>query len=180
MVSKHTVGRKSPLGYAKANDGKDHINIHSVGSTPLGRLLSHFSHTPFKHDVYGPFYSMEGFYYYLRSGAVDATAGHMRYLSGYRAKREGTKLPYVANPHFEQEIMAANYQKILQHPNIMELFVASELPFDHYYTFGENGIIIAPKNADWLIEGFEDIRRTMHLGLVPDCWVEVEKRHKPK
>lgn len=177
MIKKNTVDKKSPLGHYKVNDGKDHINIHSMGSTELGKMLSHFSHTPFTHEVYGPFYSMEGFYYYLRSGAVDAVAGHMRYLSGFRAKQKGTKLPYVANANFEQEIMAANYQKLINHPDILELFINSELPFDHYYTFGKNDVIIAPKNSGWLIEGFEAIRRALQLDTVPECWLEVAKRH---
>lgn len=177
MTNRNTPNLKSPLGFMKANDGKDHINIHSMGKVEIGRLLSHFSHTPFTHPAYGPFYSMEGFYYYLRSGAVDATAGHMRYLSGYRAKRKGTMLKYIANANFEQEIMAANYQKIIQHPDILKLFVGSELPFDHYYTFGNNDQIIAPKNADWLIEGFEAIRRAMKADTVPECWIAVEERH---
>lgn len=177
MNKRNTPNIKSSLGFMKATDGVDHINIHSMGKAEIGRLLSHFSHTPFTHPAYGPFYSMEGFYYYLRSGGIDVVAGHMRYLSGSRAKRKGTGLKYIANANFEQEIMAANYQKIIQHPEIMKLLIESELPFDNYYAFGEGELIIAPKIAPWLIKGFESLRHDLKTDTVPECWLEVAKRH---
>lgn len=167
----------SELGYKPENDGIDHINIHSRGKTHLGRLLSHFAHTPFIHPYYGPFYSMEGFWYYMRSGATDQK---LRYLSGFRAKTHGKKLAYVWYDNFKEDIMAANYQKILQVPCLAQMVVESHLPFDHYYTFGDSQIVITPNNYDWLCSGFEDIRTAMQEGMVPTCWENAEKRYLPK
>ncbi len=171
--SKHAAGDRSLMGFKPENDGVDHINIHSMGKTDLGRLLSHFAHTPFKHPYFASFYSMEGFWYWARSGGAE----QMRYLSGRRAKKAGQALPLVYYNDFRQDIIAANYQKIIQHPEISSLMIASELPFDHYYTFGDHGLVVAPKEAHWLIQGFEDIRLALKEGIVPSAWVEAEKRY---
>lgn len=175
--SKYAKGNHSLLGFSTATDGVDHINIHSVGKTELGRLLSHFAHTPFTHPFFGPFYSMEGFWYFARSGF---TEDRLRYLSGFRAKQAGRDLKYKYYDEFKEDIIAANYQKIIQHERIRELMVASELPFDHYYTFGPNSVHVTPKESEWLIKGFEDIRLALKEGTVPSVWVEAEKRYMTK
>lgn len=173
-VSKFTSGEKSMLGHTADKDGVDHINIHSVAKTELGKLLSHFAHTPFEHPYFGPFYSMEGFWYYARSGfSVD----RLRYLSGYRAKQVGRELDYKWYAEFKQDIIAANYQKIIQHDRIRDLMIESELPFDHYYVFGPKKILVTPQSADWLVQGFEDIRLALKEGVVPSAWLEAEKRY---
>lgn len=175
--SKHAIGDKSLLGFKTENDGVDHINIHSVGKTELGRLLSHFAHTPFTHPYFGPFYSMEGFWYFARSGFVES---RLRYLSGFRAKQVGKDLDYKWYKDFKEDIVAANYQKIIQRDNIRDLMIASELPFDHYYTFGPNSFHVTPQSTDWLVQGFEDIRLALKEGVVPSVWLEAEKRYLKK
>lgn len=175
--SKYEVGDKSLLGFTTGNDGVDHVNIHSVGKTELGRLLSHFSHTPFTHPYFGPFYSMEGFWYFARSGFTES---RLRYLSGFRAKQIGRELSYRWYKEFKEDIVAANYQKIIQHENIRNLVIASELPFDHYYTFGPNSFHVTPQSTDWLVSGFEDIRLALKEGMVPSVWLEAEKRYLKK
>lgn len=185
--TKHTANTCSIRGNTAAKDGKTHINIHTRGKTELGRKLSHFAHTPFIHPYFGSFYSMEGLWYYLRSGQTrkkegtppDATAERLRFLSGYRAKVAGKTLPYSWYEEFKEDIMAANYQKIIQTPGLCEEFVKSELPFDHYYTFGEGDVVVTPNNYDWLCEGFDDIREAMKNGEVPKCWINAEKRYTP-
>lgn len=175
--SKHVVGDKSLLGFTLNNDGIDHVNIHSVGKTELGRLLSHFAHTPFTHPYFGPFYSMEGFWYFARSGFIE---GRLRYLSGFRAKQVGKELGYKWYKDFKEDVIAANYQKIIQHENIRDLIIESELPFDHYYTFGPNSFHVTPRTTDWLVQGFEDIRLALKEGVVPSVWIESEKRYLKK
>lgn len=175
--SKYTSGNKSVLGFTSDKDGVDHINIHSMGKTELGRLLSHFAHTPFVHPYFGPFYSMEGFWYFARSGFNES---RLRYLSGFRAKQVGKELGYKWYKDFKEDIIAANYQKIIQHDNIRELMIASELPFDHYYTFGPNSLHVTPQSTDWLVQGFEDIRFALKEGSVPTVWLDAEKRYLKK
>lgn len=167
----------SLLGNSKVNDGVNHINIHSKGNTYVGKALSHFIHQPFLHPHYGPFYSMEGFWYFTKTGFNEKVANKMRYLSGYRAKQRGCELPYVKNEHFEDVIMAANYQKIIQNEQLRKEFVESSLPFDHYYTFGEGERIINPKGHEWLIEGFEQMRREMQADEVPSVWLRENERY---
>jgi hypothetical protein len=174
---KQAQGDKSLMGFTTDKDGVDHINIHSVGKTELGRVLSHFAHTPFTHPYFGPFYSMEGFWYFARSGFVES---RLRYLSGYRAKQVGRDLDYKWYKDFKEDIIAANYQKIIQHENIRDLMIASELPFDHYYTFGPNSFHVTPQSTEWLVQGFEDIRLALKEGVVPSCWLESEKRYLKK
>jgi hypothetical protein len=174
---KYVEDVRSILGFSVDTDGKDHINIHSVGKTELGRLLSHFAHTPFTHPHFGPFYSMEGFWYFARCGFNEKIGNRLRYLSGFRAKQTGKELPYQWYAEFKDDIIAANYQKIIQHENIRELMIKSELPFDHYYTFGPNSRHVTPKGAEWLVQGFEDIRTALKEGVVPQVWIEAEKRY---
>lgn len=184
--SKFTHGPTSVLGFKKENDTVDHINIHSMADSELGRKLSHFAHTPFVHPHFGPFYSMEGFWYFARCGFDEQLAHRLRYLSGFRAKQTGKSLPYKWSENFKEDIIAANYQKIIQNENICELMIASELPFDHYYTFGVKGDqdaakrIITPKDSEWLVPGFEAIRTALKEGVVPTAWIEAEKRYLAK
>lgn len=186
---KHSKGNTSLLGHTRENDNVDHINIWSRGKSELGRLLSHFNHQPFVHPHYGPFYSMEGLWYFARAGFNEKLTNRLRYLSGYRAKKLGRQFPYVKHDHFKEVIIAANYQKIIQNENLMKLMRDSELPFDHYYTFGdtdgkdegENLQHITPNNSDWLIEGFEEIRRALQADVEPQSWINANARfHAPK
>lgn len=176
--TKQAVGSKSDLGFTVDKDGIDHINIHPMAKTELGRLLSHYVHTPFTHPYFGPFYSMEGFWYFARNGFSDS---RLRYLSGYRAKQVGQEVKkYKSYDDFKQDIVAANYQKIIQHDNIRELVIASELPFDQYYINRLSGFHITPRSAEWLVAGFEEIRRALKEGIVPSVWLEAEKRYLKK
>lgn len=178
--SKYITGNMSIMGNVPEMDGITHIDIHSMGGTELGKLLSHFAHTPFTHPYFGPFYSMEGFWYYARCGFNETLAYKLRYLSGFRAKKVGKEFKMIKYDEFQQDIIAANYQKIIQNDRICDLMIASELPFDHYYTFSEGGRVVTPKEAGWLIQGFEDIRMALKEGVVPSVWLEVEKRYLEK
>ncbi len=168
-----------------ALDGVEHINIYSKGKTSLGRKLSHFTRTPFIHPHYGPFDSMEGFWYWLRSPKRDDT---LRNLSGKEAKDYGKKLPKGFYPEFWEDIQAANYQKVIQHPDIMQMLVDSELPFQHYYVFyprradhvnlhNSQRIIIFPRDHEVLCGGVEDLRQALREGRPTKAWEESEKRY---
>lgn len=166
------------------NDGIDHINIlwHKA-ATRLGHQLSHFTKMSFTHPYLGYFTSMEGFWFYIRSGRV---AEDLRYKSGFAAKQQGRLYEQKWNDHFEEDIMAANYQKIIGNSEsngntrLLEDFLASELPFTHYYLFDRpdgGKQKVAARGEDWMSKGFEDIRAAMKEGRVPDCWVNAEKRY---
>lgn len=173
-------------------DGKDHINIYSRGSTELGQLLSHFSNTFFNHPVFGPFDSMEGFWYYMRSKEKD---DQLRYLSGYAAKKYGRVLEPAWYDEFWEDVLAANYQKVIQNPHIKRMLMASTLPFQHYYLhfpprgFNEAAgayrgsektplpLIILPRDHHILVQGMEEIRQAVKEDRPSKHWEAAQLRY---
>lgn len=145
-------------------DGITHINIWSRGETDLGRGLSHFHHSPFIHPYFGPFNSMEGFWYYIKTAEQDDA---LRNLSGHHAKEYGRTLTGRWRANFREIINAANFYRIDQNDALEQLMYDSELPFDHYYLFGPGNILIRPKGYEWLVEGFEEIRTMVQQGKKP-------------
>ena len=101
----------------------------------------------------------------------------LRYLSGYKAKQYGKNFPIQRYEHFKEDILAANYQKILQHRTLHNLLVESTLPFRHYYMFGPGNVIVQPRDSNWLVTGFEDIRQALKQDRVPDCWATAAARY---
>jgi hypothetical protein len=170
------VKLQSDLGHKPDDDKKTHINIHSKAATPLGKLLYDFAHTPFTHPYFSSFYSIEGFRWYVSSGF---TEDRMRYLSGSRASRVGKTLRYVRNDNFAEDVMAANYQKIIQHEDIRQMMIESTLPFDYYYVDERSPLklVINPKWSEEFIKGFEEIRTALKQGVVPELWLRAEKRY---
>lgn len=168
-----------------SKDGVDYINIYSRGKTRLGRNLSHFARTPFIHPYFGPFESMEGFWFYMKTGKIH---DQLRYLYGNRAKQYGKNLATKYDVDFKEDILAGNYQKIIQNDGLRQAFINSELPLTHYYLFEQQvdafmdvgvrkSIVIFPKNSDWLIDGLEEIRIAMKQDQVPECWTNAAKRY---
>ena len=170
MTSTSVSGRAHRL----VDDGITHINIYSRGKTSLGRMLSHFQHMPFVHPAYGPFYSLEGFWFYMRSGMRH---DELRYVSGFKAKTMGKQFPLVTNPHFREDIVAANYEKIKQNSQLYNAVRDSTLPFDHYYIFGPQSILVNAKVSSWLVDAFEDIRQSIKNGVVPQSSINAELRY---
>ncbi len=167
-------------------DGVLFINIYSRAATRLGQKLSHFAQSPFHHPYFGPFQSMEGFWFYMKTGRID---DRLRYMYGYKAKQYGRELKMVRYQHFQEDILAANYQKIISNKPLMDAFVNSTLPFTHYYLhtpkvgvevpdgYEVKADVIFPPNSGWLIDGFEDIRTALKEGRIPQCWIDAEKRY---
>lgn len=158
-----------------AMDGVDHINIYSKGRTELGRLLTNFAHTPFVHPVYGKFESMEGFYYYLKSGGRPACEinhtlklERLRELHGFQAKEFGRKFDRVDMPRRQwyQILFTGLVEKVRQNQNVLEMLRESELPFVHYYLYGAK--VFAPPGHAWLTDGYTCIRENIRSGVFFD------------
>lgn len=155
--------------YRPEDDGVTHINVWSKGKTELGRLLSNFAHTPFKHPEYGHFSSVEAFWYWLSLGG---TNNELRTLYGYQSKQAGrlireeilkhSKLPFVED--FEAKIKSAILCKILQNESLKELLKNSTLPFSHYYVWGEpsNYKQTYPDEYAWIHEYIGDVREYLN------------------
>ena len=141
-------------------DGVDHINIYSKGKTELGRLLSNFARTPFNHPEYGRFESIEGFWYWAKTGYQH---DELKGLYGYQAKMTGKDYEIIHDDNFVNEIKRAIELKIKQTPKIMELLKGNRLPFKHYYIFKDKesnaDIVISPKEFKWIPYHILDISK---------------------
>lgn len=147
---------KTPI--IPAEDGVTHINIYSKGATELGRVLSNFAYTPFQHPVFGEFDSIEGFWYWLKTGQCH---DQLRKLSGFLAKREGKKLPVVQIPHFNEHVKEAIRCKLRQNQDIRIELAESALPFEHYCYFGDannNPKVVELPQHQWAVDEITLIR----------------------
>ncbi len=114
-------------------DGIDHINVYSKGETKLGRALSNFAELPFKHPLYGKFASMEGYWYWVKTGKMHE---HFREYSGFYAKKVGKQYEAIKNPNFELDIRQGIKCKLYQRPNLFRDLLNNNLPLKHYYCYG--------------------------------------------
>jgi hypothetical protein len=146
-----------PPKYTPDKDGIDHINLYSKSRTVLGRQLSNFAHSPFKHPEYGEFASVEAFYYWLSTGK---SHDHLRSLYGIHAKTAGQELEKVICTNFENEIVQAIRLKIKQNPMLAQVLAESTLPLAHYYWFGiiSNCKVCELPEHDYMVEALEQLR----------------------
>lgn len=148
-------------------DGVTHINIYSRSLCRLGCFLSHFPRTPFVHPLYGNFESMEGFWYYAKTGFKHEL---LRGLYGFEAKSFGKKLDIVKRDDFLEIIKEANRVKLKTFP-LMELALKNtNLPLTHYYVFGTweinnkvrqwhpGAVIREAKDSQWLLDFWNEER----------------------
>lgn len=140
-------------------DGITHCNIYSKGATPLGRLLSNFARTPFVHPTYGRFKSMEGFWYWLKTGRQH---NDLKELYGYHAKERGKTYSTVPMPEleFREEVCIALGLKIEQTPKLPQLLAESDLPLVHYYVY-HGKIVDRTKAHQWQIDFIESVRNEL-------------------
>lgn len=164
------------------NDGVDHINIYSKSKTELGRLLTNFSHTPFEHPKYGHFESVEGLWYYLRcKNLPDGTWSEfesvkvecLRDSHGFISKKLGRELlgtkidttDKTGIPEsFKEDIIEGIKCKLRQNRYICKMMKDSDLPFAHYYFYGDenkNPKVYYLPEYNWIIELLEDLRNKL-------------------
>lgn len=140
------------MDWMPSTDGIDHINIYSKGETVVGRLLTNFANTPFVLDGYGRFESVEGLWYYAKTGFKHE---HLRELSGVRAKTEGKKLERVQCDNFNRIIELGIQAKLRQNPRVLaKLIDTGNLPLTHYYYFGDksNPKVYRLPQYDWITQ----------------------------
>jgi hypothetical protein len=147
-------------------DGKHHINVWIRANTELGHMLSPQYTSLFTHPYFGPFNSMEGFGYYVRS--IDKLqAQELRHLSGKDARTFGRGLQLATVDDFFRIIHVANYYKITQNPRIKELMLASTLPFEHYFFIGPERVLTRPQGYQLVIRDFTELREMIREGREP-------------
>lgn len=135
--------------YSDYKDGKFYVNIYSRGITKLGRYLSNMSNLGFEHPEYGTFSSMEGFWYYIKTGKK---FDNLKTLQGFKAKEFGKSLSRIENSDFKKDLMSGLECKILQNSYLLELVLGNELPYVHYYVYGHpgNDKVFVPKDDGYL------------------------------
>lgn len=139
-------------------DGVTHINCWSKGKTTIGQLLSNFSQSPFKHPEFGYFASVEGFWYWLASGRQHE---NLRRLYGASAKSVGMQLETIPmnDEEFRERVLEAIRSKIEQNTGLREMFLATELPFFHYYVYGRSADVVVEKpQHQWQMDFLMQLR----------------------
>jgi hypothetical protein len=145
----------------KAEDeGVKHINTYSRSRTQLGRNLSNFARTPFNHPKYGKFNSVEGAWFWWKTGKLH---DRLKLMSGNRAKEEGSKLiprswrgQEITTDEFIQFIKECLQCKLRENTHILMELIATDLPLEHYYVVGDH-ILNKPKYK-WIWDEIERIR----------------------
>jgi hypothetical protein len=148
------------------NENVDHINIYSKSKTELGRLLTNFAKTPFTYEPYGSFQSVEGFWYYYLTGCKHEK---FKELYGFKAKQEGKLVREDrkdTNGLTEQDkeiLLEAIRCKLRQNKYICRMLKESELPFAHYYWYGEedNPKVYELNQYQWIVDEFERLRKLL-------------------
>lgn len=144
-----------------AYDGVTHCNVlHVKAATRLGRLLSNLADVSVHHPTHGRFRTAEGLWYYLKTGCKH---DDLRSMSGYEAKTFGKKLEVVWLNDFKEQFTEGLVEKIKSHDELKNLFLASTLPFVHYYCYyskkpGVPPRVIAPKDSQWLMDVLTELR----------------------
>lgn len=156
------------MKYNPLEDGVTHINIYSKAKTQLGKCLSNFE-LCYLNTEDGPFNSIEAYWYWLLLDGQDCPEREiLRDLWGYDAKKHGQTLvngdwPAPVNLNsFKDKIKRSMRNKIDQNDVIKDMFLKSELPFTHYYVFGNK--VINAKGCGWIIKEWEKIREEMKRG----------------
>lgn len=140
--------------YYPERDGVDHVNVYSKGRTELGQLLTNFADTPFRHPEHGWFRTVEGFWYWLKTGMQ---YDQLRDVSGWEAKMLGRKWPSIEVEHFDEKIKTAIRAKLIQHPNILSMLIDNELPLAHYYVIQGR---IKQAGYEWINEYYTQVRNS--------------------
>ena len=148
------------------NEGIDHINVYTKSNQELGRLLTNLSDIPFTHPKYGYFKSVESFWYWYLTGCVH---DELKQMGGFQAKKYGqtlrdARVDKEGLTDIQKEvILSAIRLKLKQNQNILKLLVHSDLPFTHYYYYGdiENPKVVHLPQYSWIIDELERIRKIL-------------------
>lgn len=180
------------MKYHPKNEGKDHINAYSKSLTSLGKKLTNFYYSPFEHPKHGNFNSVEGLWYYLKTGRV---FNQFRKLSGYEAKKEGQKIQKsigmydssdktFLSDEFKEDIKEGIRSKLRDNVGILNELISTDLPIAHYYYFGDpeksNVRIKELTEYKWIIDEIEKIREISKQHLEKNQKKKFTKKRKNK
>lgn len=150
------------------NDGVDHINIYTKANTALGKWMSNLSFSPFTHPDFGSFLCVEGAWHWFFTGCQ---YNEFRFKSGFEArkladlyKKDKVNLDRELTAFEKMIIQQFIHTKFETYSSKLEEFKQSELPFAHYYYYGDK---LKPKvhylpQYDWLVKFFERYRARLN------------------
>lgn len=145
-------------------DGINHINFYSKGKTKLGRFLTNMSDVPVNIPGHGVFESIEGYWYWLSTGMKHEC---FKSMNCFESKKYGSTLERVELKNFRHIFRKAMKLKLEQYPKMLELFKQSELPFKHYYHYGDHDMTVVFPPFDWLTIEWERLRKYYKEELEP-------------
>jgi L-rhamnose mutarotase len=144
----------------RGEDGFDHINVWDGAETDLGRFICHNNVVPFRHNIFGSFNTMTGFWRYIQSAERD---DRLREMSGGALKRFANQLTREQIQNFKAIIGDTIWQKFKakERENQRKAMKNSTLPFECYYVNKETGMRERPTFFGWLLPLYEEIRRAI-------------------
>ena len=153
-------GLKLPGVMELGQDGKTHINTGDQAKTPLGRMLSQSYNLPFNHSLLGEFKCINGFWSYLTAKTRN---DRVRHLSGTELRNYSKNGDSRRVDNFIYILLGAQWEKINTHPKLKTALKESTLPLDCYYITKkeEYDLRVRPRHADWMIWGFEEMRKAL-------------------
>lgn len=151
---------KLPSVMELGQDGKTHINTGDQAKTHLGRMLSQSHRLPFNHSLLGDFQCINGFWSYLTSKVRN---DRVRHLSGSDLRNFNRDTESRRVDNFVFILLGAQWEKINAHPKLKAALRDSTLPLDCYYITKKESfdLLVRPRHADWMIWGFEEIRKAL-------------------
>jgi hypothetical protein len=127
---------------------------------------------------------MEGFWHFASTGFqhdfLRNEIGFDAKMKAHELKEKGSREHWYKE--FTEDIMVANYLKIIQDPTLATQLIESELPFTHYYLMKDRGdpnklVVVTPREAGWMCRGFEEIRTALKNGSTPEFWERAQIRY---
>jgi hypothetical protein len=145
MTIKRIVDQPS---FNPANDGTDHINVYTKGKTHLGRALCNPSDCNIEHPYFGHFRTLEGLWFYMKTGFVD---DEFRLIKGLAAREKGKGMPSRHYGPFSKMFKLGMLEKLQRNPELQKELMENELPLAHYYVKGD-GTPIPLSRHQWQLD----------------------------
>lgn len=138
-------------------EGIDHINTHAKARSQLGKILSppFDLGEPIHHPILGPFRTVENLWCYLNTGG---TRDQMRWMEPHISRNMARLEKKYSCDRFRELILDATLLKLESKSQYIEMMVANELPFDHYYLNGRDRVPIRPGHAALYVSILEEVR----------------------
>lgn len=143
----------SELDLQPHTEGSTHIRVGMASRTQLGRLLANEAYTPFVHDQFGRFESLEGFWAFVSSGGARnplRAPSNAREVYGIAAQKLTMQTNKRHTPLFRSLICEGLECKILQSLDLKTLLRENDLELVRYDVL-EQETLLNPQQR-WFME----------------------------